>query len=179
MLTAGNNKGYVLVTSLLMLLVLTVIGLAAISTSTLENLLSGNIRLKESNLAIADGCGEISLMVIERAIRNEDYRGFSNIVTDSNLSQELRAGSFDSDTLTAAEADLICDDGLGGTTSVVDIDVMYPKWIGGTSIEFASGYEGLGKGGGSGYSTYYRVNASGAGLMNSESNIGSVYRYVP
>jgi len=178
-MTTSDNKGYVLVTALLMLLVLTVIGLAAISTSTLENLLSGNIRLHESNLAIADGCSEISLMVIERAVRNEDFRGFSNIVTDSNLSQELRAGSFDSDEMSSTGADVICSDGQGGTPAVVDIDVMYPKWIGGTAIEFASGYEGLGKGGGSGYSTYYRVNASGAGLMNSESNTGSVYRYVP
>jgi Tfp pilus assembly protein PilX len=169
-----NNNGYVLVTALLMLLVLTVIGMAAISTSTLENLLSGNIRLKESNLAIADGCSELSLMIIERAVRNGDIRGFTDIVTDSSLSQELRAGAFDLDE-PSTNADVTCSAGQ----SVVDVDVMYPKWIGGTSIEFAAGYEGLGKGGGSGYATYYRVNAAGTGLMNSASNVGAVYRYVP
>jgi len=179
MITRDNN-GYVLVTGLLMLLVLTVIGLAAISTSTLENLLSGNIRLKESNLAISDGCSELSLMAIERAVRNKDITGFSDVVTASDLTEELRAGAFNTDGMSLSDADITCNDGtVGATSAVVDIDVMYPKWIGGSAIEFASGYEGLGKGGGSSYATYYRVNASGAGSMNSESNVGSIYRYVP
>ncbi|MBI5665860.1 MAG: pilus assembly PilX N-terminal domain-containing protein [Nitrospirae bacterium] len=175
-----DNDGYILVTALLMLLVLTVIGLAAISTSTLENLLSGNFRLRESNLAISDGCSELSLIAIDRAVRNGSFRGFSNIVTDSNLFEELRAGSFDPDLMSAAEADITCNDGQGGiTTSVVDIDVMYPKWIGGSAIEFASGYEGLGKGGGSSYATYFRVNSAGTGSLNSESTVGAIFRYVP
>jgi Tfp pilus assembly protein PilX len=172
-----DNKGYVLVTSLLMLLVLTVIGMAAISTSTLDNLLSGNIRLRESNQAKADGCSEVSLMVIERAVRNEDLRGFATLVKDPNLTLELRSESFKADTLTTASADVEC---IGDTNAVVDIDMMYPRWIGGTSIEFASGYEGLGKSGGAGFSTYYRVNASGSeALMNSMTNVGAIYRFVP
>ncbi len=175
-----DDNGYILITVLLMLLVLTVVGMAAIGTSTIENLLSGNIRLKESNEGMADGCSEVSLMVIERAVRNEDFRGFANIVSDPNLAYELRAGSFDSDTGSSSGADVTCVNSAGGdVTSVADIDMMYPRWIGGTSIEFASGYEGLGKGGGSGFSTYYRINASGTGLMSSRTSIGSVYRYIP
>jgi Tfp pilus assembly protein PilX len=178
MMIKNNNRGYVLVTSLLMLLVLTVIGMAAIGTSTIENLLSGNIRLKERNEVRADGCTELSLMVIERAVRNEDVRGFTNIVTDASLADELRSGSFNSDTLSVAQADITCNTGAG-TTSVADIDMMYPRWIGGTSLEFASGYEGLGKSGGSGFCTFYRINSSGSGLINSNTSIGAVYRYVP
>ncbi len=169
-----DNKGYVLVTSLLMLLVLTVIGLAAISSSTIDNLLSGNIRLRDSNQAKADGCTEMSVMVIERAVRNEDLRGFTNMVTDSNLTLELRSESFK---VQDDAADVTCG---GDTTAVVDIDMMFARWIGGTSIEFASGYEGLGKSGGAGFSTYYRVNASGSeALMNSMTNVGAIYRFVP
>ncbi len=61
----------------------------------------------------------------------------------------------------------------------VDIDKMYVKWMGGSSIEFASGYEGVGKGASSGFYSFYRINATGTGLANSETQVGSIYRYVP
>ena len=57
--------------------------------------------------------------------------------------------------------------------------------IGGTAMEFASGYEGAGKSGGSGFYTFYRVNATStrldapAGNMMAQSQVGTIYRYVP
>ena len=96
-MTRKNEDGYILVVVLLLLLVLTVIGIAAISTSTIENTLSGNIRLKERNLAKADGAVEISTAVIERAVRAQDTVGFVGIVTDPGLATELRATFFDID----------------------------------------------------------------------------------
>jgi len=179
-MTKRNNNGYILITCLLMLLILTVIGLAALGTSTIENLISGNMRLHETNLAKADGCSEISLKVVERAVRNDDTRGFADMVTDPNLSFELRTGIFDPDQGSPADADVTCDSNSGdGPTALVDIDEMMTGFLPGSAIEFASGYEGIGKGAGSGYATYYRINSSGSGLMNSTSNVGSVYIYVP
>lgn len=178
-MTNRNNKGYILITSLLMLLILTVIGLAALGTSSIENLISGNMRLHESNLAKADGCSELSLNIVERTVRNEDSRGFADVVTDPNLSFELRTNIFNPDQASMA-ADVTCDNNSGdGPTALVDIDVMMTGLLPGSAIEFASGYEGIGKGSGSGYATYYRINSSGSGLMNSTSNVGSVYIYVP
>ncbi len=92
-----KENGYILIVVLLLLLVLTVIGIAAISTSTIENTLSGNIRLKERNLAKADGAVEISTAVIERAVREQDTAGFAGIVTDPGLATELRSRFFDPD----------------------------------------------------------------------------------
>lgn len=170
-----DNKGYVLITALLMLLVLTVIGLAAISTSTLENLLSGNIRLKERNIAFADGCSEISLKIIEHLMLHpDDSTSYSNLIKDFDLRSEQ---PFATDDGSSTSRDVECSD--GEDPAFVDIDKMYTKPIGGTSNEFAGGYEGLGKGGGSGYATYYRVNASRPGEMNSESRVGAIYRYIP
>ncbi len=167
-----QDKGYVLVTSLLMLLVLTIIGIAAIETSTFENTLSGNIRLRETNLATADAGSEISTAIIERAVREQDTKGFTDLINDPNIATELRSSSFSSDS-----NDVGFD--TGTQTVSVDIDKMYTKWIGGTAMEFASGYEGIGKSGSSGFYAFYRINSSSTGLMTSAAVVGAIYRYVP
>jgi hypothetical protein len=68
---------------------------------------------------------------------------------------------------------------VDGHTVNVDIDKMYSKWMGGTAIEFASGYEGLGKSGSSGFYSFYRINSSGSGVSNSTDQVGAIYKYVP
>jgi Tfp pilus assembly protein PilX len=169
----NNDRGYILVTVLLLLSVLIVIGIAALGTSSIENMLSGNIRLKERNVSKADGAVELSTAVIERTVREQDRVGFEDIITDVNLPTELRSESFSDDGNT--------DVGLvaSGQNTTVDIDKMYSKWMGGTAIEFAAGYEGVGKSGGAGFYTYYRINATGVDAADSTANVGSIYKYVP
>lgn len=168
-----NENGYVLITALLLLLVLTVIGLTAIGTSTVENLLSGNIRLRERNISKSDAGVEICTALVERSVREQDTQGFSGIVTDATLPDELRTTPFDPDDNT--------DVAIPGQNVAVDIDRMYSKWMGGTAIEFAAGYEGVGKSGGSGFYTYYRINANSSETLvpNANADVGAIYRYVP
>ena len=99
-----NEKGYILITSLLLLLVLTIVGMSAIGTSTIENLLSGNIRLRDQNLSKAEAGADISASLIEHVIRDRDTVGYSNIVKDSNLATDLVVTEFDTD-----EADISPD----------------------------------------------------------------------
>ncbi len=167
-----QDKGHVLITSLLPLLVMTIIGIAAIETSTFENILSGNIRLRETNLSTADAGSEISTAVIERVVREQDTKGFTDLIKDSDLATELRTTAFSTDSL-----DVGFD--TGTQTVSVDIDKMYAKWIGGTAMEFASGYEGIGKSGSSGFYAFYRINSTSTGMMTSEAVVGAIYRYVP
>ena len=68
---------------------------------------------------------------------------------------------------------------VAGQNVNVDIDKMYTKWMGGSAIEFAAGYEGAGKSGGSGFYTFFRINATSVDLNNSASQVGTIYRYVP
>ncbi len=68
---------------------------------------------------------------------------------------------------------------VAGQNVNVDIDKMYTKWMGGSAIEFAAGYEGAGKSGGSGFYTFFRINATAVDLNNSASQVGTIYRYVP
>ncbi len=178
-----QDHGYILVTVLLLLLVLTIVGMSAIGTSSLENMLSGNIRLKERNIAKAEGGADISTAVIERTVRTQDTRNFETIINDSSLPTELRSSPFDpDDTDTSPDtSDLVIDlhaDNPGPDVRV-DIDKMYTRWIGGTAIEFASGYEGVGKSGGRGFYTFYRINSTGSDVVSSSSCVGCIYRYVP
>ena len=174
-----DNDGFILITVLLLLLVLTIVGIAAINTSTIENVLSGNIRLRERNISKADAGAEISSGLIERALREADIVGFSNIVSPTFISTspnylptELRATAFDTDTQDTAFT-------VDSQNVTVDIDKMYSKWIGGTAIEFAAGYDGAGKSAGTGFYTFYRINSTGEGLAFSNADVGTIYRYVP
>lgn len=166
---SANEKGFVLVAVMLILLVLTVVGIAAMGTTGVEHMLSGNMRLREENSSRADGGMEIMSGLIEQVIRNGDTGNFAGIVTDANLITELRTTTFDADTVDVTIPDIGVE---------IDIDKMYTKWMGGSAMEFASGYEGAGKSGANGSYTYFRVNSRSAALAGSEAEVGSIYRYV-
>jgi Tfp pilus assembly protein PilX len=170
MIKKGDN-GYILITTLLLLLVLTVVGLAAIGTSTLENMLSGNIRLRERNIAKADGAIEISTEIIEQALGDDNTQNFANI-TDLALLDDLDNPPFDNDN---------CDSSPDITFTIdthdinVDIDKMYKRQMPGSSIEFASGAEG----GGRAFIIFFRINSCSEDIRDSSADVGAIYRYVP
>ena len=177
-MTKSDNNGYILITVLLLLLVLTIVGMAAINTSTIENVLSGNVRLRDRNISKADAGAEISAGLIEHVARDSDIQGFTNIVspnftaTDPNyLPTELRVTVFDTDTQDLAFS-------VDGQNVTVDIDKMYAKNIPGNANLFAAASEGAGSGAGGKY-IFYRINATGTGLALSNANVGNIYRYVP
>ena len=177
-----KDNGYILVTVLLLLLVLTVVGLAAIGTSSLENVLSGNIRLRERNISKAEAGIDISTAVIERSVRADDYRGFVSIVNDPALAAELRGSPIDAfdpdlDALGNVVPDVLF--AVDGQNVAVDIDRMYTRPMPGTALETASGNDGLGMGIAANFYTYFRVNATGVDLANSAADIGAIYRHVP
>ena len=162
-----NEKGYVLVIVLLLMLILTIVGLAAISTSSLENMLSGNIRLKALNLAQADGATELTTGLIQRVVRSMDTVGYANLVTDAGIATELRSVYFSTDTQDLSYGNL-----------TIDIDYMYKLAQKGCSQEQASGYEGLGKGSSKCMDFFYRINSLSTDMANSEGTVGAIYRYV-
>lgn len=163
----SGEQGYILVIVLLLMVVLTIVGLAAISTSSFENILSGNIRLKALNQARADGGIEVTTGLIQRAVRSMDTLGYTNLITDTALANELRNVFFSTDSQDLSYGNL-----------TVDIDYMYLLQQEGCSQEQASGYEGIGKGSAHCGEFYYRINAKSSDKANSEGTVGAVYRYV-
>ncbi len=85
--TVKNDQGFVLVVALLALLVVTVLGVLALSTSTTEVMVSGNARLREMNLATADAAVNLS----EPVMRNPDKTKYTFLTTaqEQNLQNEI------------------------------------------------------------------------------------------
>jgi Tfp pilus assembly protein PilX len=180
-----NEQGFVLVIALLGLLVVTVIGVLAISTSTTEVMVAGNTRLREMNFAGAESGLEIS----DPAIRFIAFNGAlpaygtyaskrnGGIVSDPDLAEEIRSGiPFDPNDSCNTNPDLNMT--LGSMNVTVDIDRMFASPCQGATIEFAGGYEGVGMGGGGSICAYYWVNSMSRSVVGSENMVGGFYRYV-
>ncbi len=181
---AKHEEGFVLVVALLGLLVVTVLGVLALSTSTTEVMMAGNERLREINFSWAEGGLEIAQPVINYVA----FPGHSScasgsvcagIVSDfATFQQELRTGTPFS-TLDTCILNPNFTLTVGTTTVRVDVDYMSGGPCEGSAIEFASGYEGIGSGGGGGgICVYFRVNSMARSDVGSESVVGGVYKYV-
>ncbi|MEW6002483.1 MAG: PilX N-terminal domain-containing pilus assembly protein [Nitrospirota bacterium] len=182
-----NQEGFVLVVSLLLLLVVTVIGFLALSTSTTEVMIAGNKRLMEMNFSGAESGLEISDPTIRSIVYNQYVTSnYAGIVqppgSDSwDLPTELRIGPpFNSNDSCKNNPDLLLANFGGNMNVTVDIDRMFTGPCEGSAIEFASGYEGIGMGVSGGICAYYRVNSMSRDTANlgAENVVGGVYRYV-
>jgi Tfp pilus assembly protein PilX len=184
-----SEKGMVLIVSLLLLLVATVVGITALSTSTTKVMIAGNQRLSEINFSYADSGVSVSSPILTDTAFNgavgASYTGL--VIAGSNFLNEV-TGALPRDpdcavlstTCGIAAPDIRYT--IGATTVSVDVDYLYTTYTTGSAIEFASGYEGLGKGAGSGGSqTNYSINSYGvdSAASGSVTGIGALYRYVP
>lgn len=174
------EQGFVLVVALLALLVVTVLGVLALSTSTTEVMMAGNQRLREISFSGAESGLEIADPAIRYIVYNSDFGNYNAIVNDPNLASELRTGPpFDNSDSCVNNPDIQLNNFGGKPMTVsVDIDFISGGHCVGSAIEFASGYEGVGMGGGGGVCVHYRVNSMSSGDVGSENVVGGIYRYV-
>lgn len=68
MIAVKNEQGIALLTVLLMLLILTVLGIAAITVTGLENRMAGFFRSTESVVAAADSCEGLAANIIQQTL---------------------------------------------------------------------------------------------------------------
>ena len=184
----GSEKGFILILSLLLLLVATVLGVTALSTSTTNVMMSGNQRLSELNFAAADGGVSVSVPIINNTAFFGDVSSLYSSGSDPLVSNPvdfrdeiLGATIVDCPNLSAgcpAPAPDI-DFPLLDTNTYVDVDYLYAILNEGSSPEMVSGFDGLGKGSAAGgVSIYYEVTSVGQGLVGSETAVDAIYRYV-
>ncbi len=173
-----SEQGIVLIISLLLLLVATIIGVTALSTSTTSVMIAGNQRLRELNFSAADAGVSISIPIIE-STAGATYTGL--VVPNSNLAEEI-TGALRMSADTASDSpDIRFDLGrdASATRVSIDIDYLYSGFPAGAAMEFASSYEGLGKGAGTGgIGVYYSINSISAGAVGSQAEASAVYRYI-
>jgi len=75
--TIKNERGFVLIVSMLMLLVLMIIGIAATNTTTIELQISGNDKVSKQTFYQADSGTEAGIRVVEDCIEESGFDGTS------------------------------------------------------------------------------------------------------
>jgi Na+-transporting methylmalonyl-CoA/oxaloacetate decarboxylase gamma subunit len=190
----ANEKGFVLVVSFILLIVITIMGALALSTATTEVMIAGNQRMEEINQESADGGREITMPVINDTVYYDRINTVKYpIIADIKLNNELQINDSDEDgienmtsTVHEDRTDAIehpdirfsIPSGQPVTIVSVDVDYLFATHGSGSAIEFASGTEGMGKGMSGGSLVYYKANAFSQNIAGAETEVGSLYRYV-
>jgi Tfp pilus assembly protein PilX len=187
-LSAGRNseRGSVLVISMLVLVLLTLIGIAATTTTTIETHIAGNERFHTVAFYEADAGVELAQELLEQNIACPE--GF----TANSSGGALVEGNImvDEDSLAFFhnnEASMPCD---------TERDAYLPAYYGdgphtnltfggrtvhshGSALQMAAGYEGIGKGAaGGGAYVLYDILAQHRGTAQSESLVRAQWRHI-
>ena len=200
--TLRNERGSALVVALLMLVILTLIGISASTTTTFELQISGNDKLYKMAFYQADGGTEAGAELIEQNIEERDwnkvdgsgdldpatgtaidpynpyYRGNVEVVTPNPYLNTDPVDPIPSDT--NRDAVIPADTPPGSTAPHTNIRMGGNSVLStGSAVLLASGYEGMGKGaGGGGVWIVYNVRAQHEGVRNSTSRINQQWRHV-
>jgi hypothetical protein len=181
-IVSHDQKGAVLLVTMMILLILTVFGVAAISTTTSEIRIAANAKTQIGGFFGADGGGRTYVPILLSAIDNRTIplAPLGSPVMDSHLMDELLG-------MTVAPP----DDGIsdtptnhpdlsltaGSVTVGVDIDRINAQLLSGGASEFASGYEGIGASSSSGgIGIYYKMDSVGQ-IGLSQSQVSHTYIY--
>jgi hypothetical protein len=207
-----NEEGFVLIAALLILLVLTVLGIAVNRNTNTEWRIAMNDRLHKETFYTADAVSELAQEVLEQSVaclgfgeNNQGMRlpgapGF-DIYIESHALGFWRNYAPDG-------IDMPSDRMISGVPDRADRDIVFParfdentgaflreatnnqphtniriggntRLTSGSAIEFAAGYEGLGKGIGSGGATLvYDINIQQVGRDGSEVTLCVQYGHI-
>lgn len=199
-----DQRGVALLTVLLLLMVLTVIGIASITITGLENRLASYVRAGEAAAVAAESCLAVAVNTIEFTIRDSkvpdalvDNATPKGPVPDGNklyLANEImgaagyEVGGTQIDTLSASTAYPNFNLGIPNPSQTLnnfvvrgDIDRLHSKAGAGSSTLMITGYEGLGSGAAAGGTEIlYQVSClANNAATNATSKITAVYACKP
>jgi hypothetical protein len=182
------QQGTALIMSILILLVLSVIGVYAVSTTTVESKISGVERGLQEAFYTADSGEPIGVM-LTRTILLADTQTISALgapwnaaISDASFLSEIynnvTTRTWDEDINSTGDGNNL---GLPAYVQLrIDIDRLEAHHVAGSGVEFAAGYEGIGVGGGGDVGILYGVDSRGIYSMRgaaSELHVG--YLHVP
>jgi Tfp pilus assembly protein PilX len=193
--SCSRECGAALITVLLLLVVVTVIGIAAVSVMNLTRQMVGGERQRNEAFTIAEGCVDNAKLLVVDTLRNSSLpSGSSFVLPGSQLLEEIsRQDPNETNLCSSASPSLNCDGvGTGATgtlgpdgqythdqfTVQMDIDFSSVGSGAGGGHLFAMGYEGIGAGGAGAGGTRlrYKVDCLVAGPEEAQSSrITAVY----
>lgn len=173
---AKNEQGIAMMTVLLVMLMMTVLGISALTVTGLENRMAGSMTSMESATAAAESCTGTGVNIIQQTI--DPYVGagtipavfLSNVVTNGApgpvnqayatlLNQEIMGQSDNNSDFpdgTGQAPNLIQT--VGAFTVNGDIDRLYIKGSAGSGMQQFAGYEGTGSSAVGSSNIFYRID---------------------
>jgi len=192
----NDERGIALLTVMMVLLMLTVLGIAAITVSGLGNNMAGLLRTMEASANAAESCLGTGANVIQQVFLPENGSQVPAPLLDSSggpvpsgnqtvLQNELMGNpenNTDVPTGTGAAPNLVMRSDTGvylfaPYTVAGDIDRLYVKMRAGSGQQQFSAYEGTGVGSGSnGVDAYYRITCVATNTATgTQSRVSAIY----
>lgn len=183
--SAANEKGFILVTAMVVLLLMVLVGLGAMRTSSTEMLISGNDKFHKEAFYSADSGVYMTpkLITMARDAGADPVSGAQITLYGVNGSTVSDGTRFYQETMgfiedaTALTPDFQVQVGLSPVT--VDIDHTGAHQMIGGGAEFGMGSAGVGSGSTGGVWIGYTLTATGTAPKNTTSVVSARYRYVP
>ncbi len=172
-----NEKGTILISMLMLLVIVTILAVIALSMTSVELQVMGNLKKTDRTLNAAEGGVELGHAVIEATLQagqlapssiagvgvdvvSSGTRTYS--LADEILGKQNYYPDTAYDPNPANMQPNLTFSSVGGTAVYVDIDRLYTTTVPGSALEFASAYDGIGvSAGGGGAVIYYRIDGVG------------------
>lgn len=195
-----GQQGVALLTGMLLLMVMTVIGIASITLTGLENRLAGFVRAGEAATVAAESCLAVAVNTIEFTIRDGKVPdvlldnaspagpvpngGAAYLANEIMGAATFEVGGSSADLLSITSFNLGIPNPAQTLNNFVvrgDIDRLHAKAGAGSSTLMIQGYEGLGSGAGSGGTEIlYQVSClANNAATNATSKITAIYACKP
>ena len=168
------EEGSVMVVALIIMVILSLIGISAATTTEIELQIAGNEKFHRIAFHHADSGVFSTPKLISESFDNgaePTGSGINYLGTSGTFYREIMG--FD-----PHDVDKDLKITLGGFDVEVDVERIKEENLAGTSTEFASGAEGVGAGSSGGVAIYYGIDSHGQGPVTSVSNVSGVYRKV-
>ena len=182
------DRGMAMLTVMMVLLMLTVLGIAAITVSGLGNTMAGLQRTMETSANATESCLGTGANIIQQVFMPENGSQVPAELLDNNsppgpvpngnkavLENELIGNPENLNDVATAAPNLRMT--VGSYTIYGDIDRLYVKMRAGTGQQQFSAYEGTGVGAGAiGVDAYFRISCVGTNTATgTESRVSAIY----
>jgi hypothetical protein len=176
-LSCMNERGSILVIALVMLVFLTLIGVASTTTTEIEMQVAGNEKFHKIAFYNTDGGVYATPKLISISVEQEEQPATGDVI------QFLDPGPSDFfDEVMGFRAQDTAKDirfTMGDHSAEVDVVRVGQETLVGGGTEFAGSSEGVGGGTTGGVAIFYDIDSYGTGPASSQCNIYAGYRLVP
>jgi len=187
---ASDEQGFALLTVMMVLLMVTVLGIAAITVTGVENNMAGLQRTMEASANAAESCLGTGANIIQQVFLPENGSQVPAALLDNSspagpvpnvnktvLQNELIGNPENNTDVATIAPNLVMPGGVGQYAVAGDIDRLYVKMRAGSGQQQFAAYDGAGVGAGSnGVDAYFRISCIATNTATgTESRVSAIY----